>query len=191
MTKASSPGRPPKSDQRLSKQLILKTALPIVQDVGVDALSFRVLADRLGVTPMAVTYHSGNKKQLLSDLVEHAFAGVLDGVKGNTPVERARGIMATYYGYALKNANLLRVILEDVTLMSAELTDVAADLKASTDQLEYSDGGDVLVHLLIDYAHGFVLSASSGANNPLTIDDYLRGIDWILSRAAGDRETIK
>ena len=75
--------------------------------------------------------------------------------------------------------------------MSADLTDVAVDLKASTDQFEYSDGGDVLVHLLIDYAHGFARSASSGANNALTLEDYLRGIDWILSRAAGDRETIK
>ncbi len=169
----------------------MKTALPIVQDEGVDALSFRMLADRLEVTPMAVTYHAGNKKQLLSDLVEHAFAGVLDGVDGDTPIERARSIMATYYGYALKNANLLRVLLEDVTLMSADLSDVAANLKASTDQLEYSDGGDVLVHLLIDYAHGFVLSASSGANNSLTTEDYLRGVDWILNRAAGNRETIK
>ncbi|SDX83292.1 transcriptional regulator, TetR family [Ruegeria halocynthiae] len=190
MTKASSPGRPPKAEQRLSKQLILKTAFPIVQGEGVDALSFRALADQLGVTPMAVTYHAGTKKQLLSDLVEHAFAGVLDGVDEVTPVERVRSIMAMYYSYALRNANLLRAILEDVTLMSADLKDVAAELKANTDQLENSDGGDVLVHLLIDYAHGFVLAASSGANNPLTIEDYLCGIDWILRRAAGDREAL-
>ena len=190
MTKYSSPGRPLKADQRLSKKLILKTALPVVQSNGVAALSFRMLADQLGVTPMAVTYHAGTKRQLVSDLVEQAFAGVLDDVDGDNPVERARGIMATYYGYALKNANLLRAILEDVSLMSADLTDVAAELKANTDQLENSDGGDVLVHLLIDYAHGFVLSASSGTNNPLTIEDYLRGIDWILSRAAGEREAL-
>nr|WP_299987063.1 TetR family transcriptional regulator [uncultured Ruegeria sp.] len=190
MRKASSPGRPQRADQHLSKQLILKTALPIVQGKGVDALSFRILADQLGVTPMAVTYHAGTKKQLLSDLVGLAFAGVLEGIKGDTPVERARSIMAKYYGYALKNANLLRAILEDVALMSANLTDVATALKANTDQLENSDGGDVLVHLLIDYAHGFVLSASSGANNPLTIEDYLRGIDWILCRAAGEREAL-
>jgi hypothetical protein len=90
----------------------------------------------------------------------------------------------------LKNANLLRAILNDVTLMSADLALVAAELKPSTDQLKNSDGGNVLVHLLIDYAHGFVLSASSGENNPLTIDDFLRGVDWILSQAAGKDDAI-
>ena len=190
MTKVASVGRPVKSSQHLSKQVILRTALPIVQKGDVDALSFRVLADQLGVSPMAVTYHAGNKKQLLTDLIEVAFAGVLDGVGGGAPVKRARAIMATYYAYALKNANLLRAILDDVTLMSADLMNVAVELKASTDQLENSDGGDVLVHVLIDYAHGFVLSASSGENNPLTIDDFLCGIDWILGQAAGDVRSI-
>ena len=189
MTRAASVGRPSKSAQRLSKQLILRTALPVVQSEGVEALSFRVLADQLGVTPMAVTYHAGSKKQLLSDLVDLAFAGVLDGIKDDPPVERARSIMADYYVYALKNANLLRAILNDVTLMNESLVNVAVELKASTDLLENSDGGDVLVHLLIDYAHGFVLSASSGEDNPLTIDDFLRGIDWILAQAAGEGRT--
>ncbi len=190
MTKVASVGRPIKSSQHLSKQVILRTALPIVQKGGVDALSFRVLADQLGVSPMAVTYHVGNKKQLLTDLVEDAFRGVVDGIEETPPVKRARSILATYYGYALKNANLLRAILNDVTLMSEDFVRVAAELKACTDQLENSDGGDVLVHLLIDYAHGFVLSASSGENNPLTIDDFLRGVDWILDQAAGRNEAI-
>ncbi|UWR04670.1 TetR/AcrR family transcriptional regulator [Ruegeria conchae] len=190
MTKVVSVGRPVKSSQKLSKQLILRTALPIVQKGGVEGLSFRVLAEQLGVTPMAVTYHAGSKKQLLSDLVELAFEGVLDDIEGDPPIKRARSILATYYGYALKNAKLLRAILNDVTLMSEDLVRVAVELKTSTDQLKNSDGGDVLVHLLIDYAHGFVLSASSGENNPLTIDDFLRGVDWILNQAAGMNEAI-
>ncbi|WP_170765492.1 TetR family transcriptional regulator [Ruegeria lacuscaerulensis] len=190
MTKVASVGRPVKSSQHLSKQVILRTALPIVQKGGVDALSFRVLADQLGVSPMAVTYHAGNKKQLLTDLVELAFKGVADGIEERSPVKRARSILAAYYRYALKNANLLRAILNDVKLMSADLARVAAELKSSTDQLKNSDGGNVLVHLLIDYAHGFVLSASSGENNPLTIDDFLRGVDWILSQAAGKDDAI-
>ena len=136
MTKVVSVGRPVKSSQKLSKQLILRTALPIVQKGGVEGLSFRVLAEQLGVTPMAVTYHAGSKKQLLSDLVELAFEGVLDDIEGDPPIKRARSILATYYGYALKNAKLLRPILTDVTLMSEDLVRVAVELKTSTDRLD-------------------------------------------------------
>mgnify|MGYP000645718592 CR=1 FL=1 len=42
---------------------------PIAQKRGADALSFRLLAERLKVTPMAVAYHSGSKHALLADLV--------------------------------------------------------------------------------------------------------------------------
>lgn len=185
MTTPSSPGRPPKTAQQLSKQLILRTALPILQKSGVDALSFRVIADELGVTPMAVTYHTGSKKELLSDLVALAFANTLKGASGDTPLQKARNILATYCKRALENANLLRAILEDVSLMSDELYQITAELKSNTQKLENGDDGDVLVHLLIDYTHGFVLSASSGENNPLTFDGFLKGVDWVLAQAAG------
>ncbi len=189
MTKVAPVGRPTKPSQHLLKQVILRTALPIVQKGGVDGLSFRVLAEQLGVTRMAVAYHAANKKQLLTDLVELTFREVVDGIEERSPGKRARNILATYYGYVLKNANLLRAILGDVTLMSADLAR-GADLKASTDQPKNSDGGNILAHLLIDYTHGFVLSASSRENNPLTIDDFLRGVDWILDQTAGRSEAI-
>lgn len=63
---------------------------------------------------------------------------------------------------------------------------MAVGLKATTDQLLNSDGGDVLVRLLTAYAHGFVLSASNGENNPLTIDDFLRGVGGVVCQATGD-----
>ncbi|WP_234999070.1 hypothetical protein [Ruegeria sp. AU67] len=96
MTKASPPGRLPKAAQRLSIQMTLQTALPIAQSKGVNALSFRILAEQLDVTQMAATYHAGSKKQLLFDLVGLGFAGTSDSVDGSTPVKRARGIIATY-----------------------------------------------------------------------------------------------
>lgn len=70
-----------------------------------------MLAGQLGVTPMAVTYRAGNKKQLMSDLVELAFEGILDGVEDGTSTKRARSTLATYFGHALKNTYLLRAIL--------------------------------------------------------------------------------
>ena len=182
MTKASAAGRPPKAKQHLSKQLILKTALPVVQQNGADALSFRLLADKLQVTPMAVTYHSGSKHQLLSDLVEFAFKDVLPNTADEHPNVKARRILSAYCERALVNANLLRAILADTSLISKELLEVTRELETCTQRLNDGDEGNVLLHLLVDYTHGFVLSASSTEDNPLTINDYLRGIDWMLAR---------
>ncbi|GGX61089.1 hypothetical protein GCM10007385_32950 [Tateyamaria omphalii] len=167
---------------------MLQTALPIVQEHGADALSFRLLAEKLKVTPMAVTYHTGNKRQLLADLVSLAFRDTLKNVTEESPSQRAHAILRAYCQRALLNANLLRAVLEDVSLMSEDLAQITNELQTCTQQLENGDESNVLLHLLIDYTHGFVFSASSGENNPLTIKDYLRGIEWILVRMQNGTE---
>ena len=183
MTKAQGAGRPRKSDHKLSKQMIIAVALPIVQRDGIDALSFRAIADRLGVTPMAVTYHSGSKAKLLADLVEAAFKDALGEIEGLTATERARLILARYCKCAMHNAHLLRAVLSDTSLMGPALFRITESLGQNTKTLNDGDAGDVLLHLLVDYTHGFVLSATASDDNPLTTDDFLRGLDWILDRA--------
>lgn len=182
MTTNSSAGRPRDTERVLSKQLILTTALQFVRQNGTDALTFRVLADLLNVTPMAVKYHSGSKKELLHDLLEHAFVGTLDKVDGKTPKIRIKGILEEYCSRALIYPSLLRAVLEDISLMQGELVRVTNELRVNTQKLDDGDVGDVLLHLLVDYTHGFVLSSAAGEEAPLPISNYLRGLDWILGR---------
>lgn len=182
MTKVPVAGRPRKTDQKLSKQAVIAIALPIVQKKGVDALSFRVLAEHLGVTPMAVSYHSGGKNELLADLVEVAFAGTIEKLSGASAAQQARHILSQYCERALINAHLLRAVLADLSLMGPALVKITEMLGEITKILNDGDEDDVLLHLLIDYTHGFVLSASATEENPLTIKEYLQGIDWMLSR---------
>lgn len=186
MTRQSA-GRPPKSSQQLSKTQILQAALPLLRAGDEDALTFRVLAQKLNVTPMAVKYHVGSKRDLMRDLVDLAFKGTLDGVDRGAAKDRARNILRAYYERAVLNTNLLRAILNDVELMSSDLFDVTNALQACTQDMNDGDDTNVLLHLLVDYTHGFVLSASSGENNPLTVEDFLRGVDWVLDRAADER----
>ncbi|SPJ30362.1 TetR/AcrR family transcriptional regulator [Falsiruegeria mediterranea] len=183
MNARSKVGRPKASDQKISKARIIEVALPIVQRDGIEALSFRTLADQLGVTPMAVTYHSGSRQQLLADLVAVAFKDTLGQVDGATASDRVRQILTAYYTRALANAHLLRAVLSDPSLMSVDLKHVTGALGTCTKDLNDGDAGSVLLHLLIDYTHGFVLSAASDETDTLTIDDYLRGINWVLDRA--------
>ncbi len=59
-------GRPP----TISWDAILRAALAIADAEGVRAVSMRAVAQRLGVTPMALYRHVGDKQALLDGLVE-------------------------------------------------------------------------------------------------------------------------
>ena len=54
----------------LTRQLIIDAALKLAQDAGVENLSIRKLALRLGVTPMALYKHFSSKEELLSFTLE-------------------------------------------------------------------------------------------------------------------------
>lgn len=58
--------RPP----RIDRTAILAATLDLADDAGLPAVSMRAVADRLGVTPMALYRHVGDKQQLLDGIVE-------------------------------------------------------------------------------------------------------------------------
>jgi len=188
MTKrGKSAGRPTGENQKLSRQLVLQTALPLMSEGGVDAVSFRKLAEVLGATPMAVKYHVGSKQEMLQGLVELAFSGVADGGVGRTPLERLRNGLALYCGRALEHANLVRCILRDTALMSHDIVQLTDNLRQDTRHLNNGDDLDVMLNLLVDYTHGFVFAAASASpDNYPTVDGYLRSLDWVLTTVATD-----
>jgi len=76
MSERTAAGRPSKKEKTLSKDDILSLALRIIDEEGEKALSYRVLAKLLGVTPMAVSHHVGNKRVMLGSLIALGFEGV-------------------------------------------------------------------------------------------------------------------
>lgn len=61
--------QPPR--QRLSRDVVLTTAVRLADERGADELSMRKLAAELGVVPMALYKHVANKEALLDAMVEH------------------------------------------------------------------------------------------------------------------------
>src|ERR1700721_4290418 len=59
-------GRPP----RIDRAQVLAEALAMADAHGLEALTMAGLADRLGVTPMALYRHVANKADLLDGVVE-------------------------------------------------------------------------------------------------------------------------
>jgi AcrR family transcriptional regulator len=60
--------------QTLSREDIVRAALRLTAEVGLDGLSMRLLGDELGVWPMAVYHHVPNKKALISLVADAAVA---------------------------------------------------------------------------------------------------------------------
>jgi AcrR family transcriptional regulator len=55
---------------RLTRDRVLRAAVDLADEVGIEALSMRKLAQNLGVVPMALYKHVANKEQLLDGMVD-------------------------------------------------------------------------------------------------------------------------
>ena len=58
----------------LDRAMVLAETLRLADERGLDAVSMRAVAERLGVTPMALYRHVGDKRALLDGLVEELLA---------------------------------------------------------------------------------------------------------------------
>lgn len=54
----------------LSKDRVLKTAVALADQAGIESISMRKLADELGVVPMALYKHVTNKDELLDGMID-------------------------------------------------------------------------------------------------------------------------
>jgi AcrR family transcriptional regulator len=61
---------------RLNRDRVLQAAVGLADEVGIEALSMRRLAEELGVVPMALYKHVANKEQLLDGMVEEIVAEI-------------------------------------------------------------------------------------------------------------------
>src|SRR5436190_17918379 len=55
---------------RLSRDRVLRAAVALADDTGIESLSMRKLAQELGVVPMALYKHVANKEELLDGMVD-------------------------------------------------------------------------------------------------------------------------
>jgi len=65
-----STSRPSRRRRALSRELIVDTAMAIVDEEGLDGLSMRRLADRLGTGPASLYAHVSGREELLMLLIE-------------------------------------------------------------------------------------------------------------------------
>lgn len=80
----------------LSKDKVLKCAMDMADDAGLEGISMRKLADRLGVKAMSLYNHVANKDEIIDGLVEAVIAqmGLPDTTANWKWVMKQRGVSA-------------------------------------------------------------------------------------------------
>ncbi len=94
MTTRTTPShRPP-----LTRARVLTTAVAIADDLGLTALTMRLLAERLDVEPMSLYHHVANKDALLDGMVDLVFAEIALPEPGEAwrPAMRRRAVSARH-----------------------------------------------------------------------------------------------
>ncbi|HEU4421085.1 MAG TPA: TetR/AcrR family transcriptional regulator [Pilimelia sp.] len=184
---------PPAGDENrrrsLTREQVVAEALTVIGADGVDALTMRALATRLGVVPAALYRHVRNKEQL-HDLV-------LDGVLAEVDCQVNHRLAWTEQVKVL--AHRLRTVLENhpgiagllktrdplgphsLALAEAFLTALhAAGLPARETGLAFS--------LIYDYTLGFALSSPTSINEQRVQDTATRNtLHAFLRRLPTDR----
>lgn len=69
----------------LSKERVLRGAITVADDGGIEALTMRRLADELGVEAMSLYYHVANKEAVLDGIVDQIVAEIEDSMGGFAP----------------------------------------------------------------------------------------------------------
>ncbi len=74
-TSPTSPSGSPKRS-RLSRDRVISGAVEVADQIGIDPLTIRRLADHLGVAPMAIYHHVASKEEIVDGMVDTVFAEI-------------------------------------------------------------------------------------------------------------------
>jgi TetR/AcrR family tetracycline transcriptional repressor len=170
---------PPSDDQdrrlQLTRVRVVEEALAVIAQDGVQALTMRRLAARLGVVPGALYHHVRNKQQLQDLVLDNVLAEIdldLDSTLGWTEqlkllAHRLRQVLEDHPGVAgiLKTRDPLGP--HSLALAEAFLGPLQAAGFADRE-------AGLAFFLLLDYAIGFAVSSATSVNEQRVGDDAIR-----------------
>lgn len=180
------PDRPP-----LQRDAIVSAARELVSVAGLEALSLRRLAARLGVTAAAIYAHVEDKQDLLRAVAEREFAQLVAEYHqsgSDDPVDRIRSQSLAYIAYARREPELFRVMfLFPPGLRDVELPD-GVEFPAATEAFSMAaaavdeavadrrlDADDPLLTTLTIWAaaHGVATVLQLGLGLPTELEERL------------------
>lgn len=175
-------GRPARG-MGVARDDILATALKLLGEGGGHGLTMRALASRLGVTPMSLYHHVGDRVGLLRALSDRVYGEVLEGTDGSADrLAETRALLVRYHDAVGKHPQLTLAIFSEPQAfagVSRQITDRLGSLLTAVtpEALLWRD-------ILIDHAHGSGLAITSASDDQLKSDamreQYLQALNSLL-----------
>jgi AcrR family transcriptional regulator len=171
---------------RISRDAVLDATLSLAEESGLEAVSMRAVASRLGVTPMALYHHVHDKEDLLDALIERLL-GELPLPDPSLPwPERLRALAASLRETAGRHPDAFLMLLRRPATTPAALRAREAVYAALND----AGVPDTLVprveRLLSTFMIGFAASETSGrfaAHDRAVLDDDLEWAQSLIAHA--------
>ena len=144
---------------------MLSTAITLLGETGAEGFTMRRLAARLGINPMTLYHHFGDRAQLIAAMADRIHAGVAPPAAGS-PLERAEGLLRRYHATILRHPALTLLVLTSPGLFPAQarrITDSLTGLLIAAGLAPQRAG--LWLDILVDFTHGAALATAMAAQS--------------------------
>ena len=168
---------PPIDDQdrrppRLTRERVVTEALAVIAEDGVQALTMRSLAARLGVVPGALYHHVGNKEQLQDLLLDGVLAEVEFDLDSSLAWTEQLKILATRLRQVLEAHPGVAGILKTRDPLGPHSLALAEAFLGPLQAAGFADReAGLAFFLLVDYTIGFAVSSPRTSVNEQRVRD--------------------
>src|SRR5690606_8287355 len=133
-------GRPSSGEEGVSPFRILSEALHMLDREGLDGLTMRALATRVGINPMTIYHHFQDRDGLIRALADAVYADI-EGPAVGSVRDRIAGLLGAYRAKVVRHPALTLAIFNRPTVfpdharrITANLADLLAELGLAPSQ---------------------------------------------------------
>jgi len=184
-------GRPPRDQEGVSPEEMISAALVILDVDGTEALTMRALARSLGVNPMTIYHHFGDRDGLIRALSERVYTGVAAPAEGSVTT-RLEGLLLAYHSQVVRHPGLTLAIFARPSVFPSQAKRITEDVR--TLLREYGlppSRSELWLSILVDFTHGAAIATAisrrsendGGATASAGTNDYARALAELLGRA--------
>jgi AcrR family transcriptional regulator len=173
--------RVPYTSRGLTREEVLDATLALADEQGLDAVTMRGVARRLGVTPMALYRHVGDKQALLDALVERLLDELPIPDRQLPWLERLRALSASVRATARSHPAAFLMLLRRPAATPAALRRRDAVYDALRDAGVDEELVPRCERLLNSFILGFAASEAAGRFSEVTSSELDADLDWAQS----------